>query len=75
MSLFTIWPQPRRLTWVWHEVIPRYWLFLTLPASLTCRSPLGGPENNYHHGIWSGLGFVQVVKVNIIKSWGLVILG
>lgn len=75
MPLFAIWLQSRGLTWDWHDVISHYCLFLPLPASLTCLSPLGDPENNYHDGMWPGLGFVQVVKANIIKTWDLVILG
>lgn len=72
MCLFTIWLQPRGLTWVWREVIPLLFLHLSVP--LTCLLPLCGPGNNYHHGIWSGLGLVHVVKENIIKSWDLVTL-
>lgn len=71
MCLFTIWLQPRGLTWVRCEVIPL--LFLRLSAPLTCLSPLCDPGSNYH-GIWSGLGLVHVVKENIIKSWDLVTL-
>lgn len=75
MCLVTIWPPSRVLTWVWCEVILCYCLLLSLPASLIYVSPLCGPENNHHHGMWPGLGFGQVVKTNIIKSWDLVILG